>query len=238
MHHRFGYIRADLWYEALVDALVTQETRWIDVGGGKSVFPHNDPLSTILARRCALLVGVDPSENIHDNPFVHERVQGFIEQYSSGNEFDLATLRMVAEHITDPTAAVAALARLIRPTGKVVIYTPNKWSIASLAARVVPNAWHQRVTGFLWNTKDEDVFPTAYLMNTRKQLARAFTMGGFREVDFVHVDSCCLGQRFRTTCFAELLTWRLLRTFNLTFPENNLLAVYERLGTETEPLSK
>jgi hypothetical protein len=38
---RFGYFSPEAWYEAVVDRLVTGETTWIDVGGGKAVFPDN-----------------------------------------------------------------------------------------------------------------------------------------------------------------------------------------------------
>jgi hypothetical protein len=46
---RFGYISPEAWYEAVVDRLVTNETTWIDVGGRKGVFSHNEKLSKNLA---------------------------------------------------------------------------------------------------------------------------------------------------------------------------------------------
>ncbi len=232
MWRRFGYYSPQLVYETLVAGLVTDTTRWLDVGGGKSLFPHNEPLAAALAQRCALLVGVDPSDNIRQNPYVHEFAQCTMEQYASDARFDLATLRMVAEHISRPEEAVGALARMMVAGGRVVVYTPNRWSPASIAARMVPNAWHHRITKGLWNTQEEDVFPTVYRLNTRRDLAAAFTAGGFREAAFARLDACYVAQRFRATCFAELLLWRLLRSLKLRYPENNLLGVYERVGDE------
>src|SRR5512146_175785 len=69
MRRRFGYFSPDEWYEAVVDRLVTPGCRWVDVGGGHSIFPQNVPLSTELAARAGLLVGVDPSENVFANRF-------------------------------------------------------------------------------------------------------------------------------------------------------------------------
>lgn len=229
MRHRFGYYATHKWYEAVLDHLVTEGCKWIDVGGGKSILPHNAKLSKELASRCDSLVGVDPSENINENTFVHQRVRSTIEDFHSESLFDLPTLRMVAEHIPSPKPAVESLARLIKPGGHVVIYTPNHWSPVSIAATLIPNRWHSFFTHLLWNTKEEDVFPTCYKMNTRNQLRVLFRDVGFTEVAFRHLANCSTFKRFRLTCFGELCLWRLLRLFSLNYPENDLLGVYLRL---------
>ena len=228
MRHRFGYFAPEASYEVVVDRLVKEGTRWIDAGGGKTVFPHNEDLSRALSQRCNLLVGVDPSGNVAQNPFVHERAQCTIEEYDSERSFDLVTLRMVAEHISEPDLAVAALARLVRPGGHVVIYTPNRWSPVSLAAAMIPNRLHQPITKLLWRTKEEDVFPTFYRMNTRKELRTHFEKGGFKEVAFAYLDSCYTFQRFRWSCYLELALWRMFQAIGLKYPETNLLGVYEK----------
>ena len=112
--HQFGYVSPELWYEATVDKLVTDRTTWIDVGGGKAIFPHDEDLSRDISDRCEYLAGVDPSENILQNPFVDERNQCMIEDYRTERQFDLATLRMVVEHIQEPDKAVDSLS----PIGK------------------------------------------------------------------------------------------------------------------------
>lgn len=227
--HRFGYITAEAQYEATVDRLVSDGDSWLDVGGGTSIFPHNSSLSATLSRRCGLLVGVDPSENLAENPYVHERACCTIEEYKSEHTFDLATLRMVAEHIQAPEPAIESLGRLIKPGGKVVVFTPNRWSPASVAASLLPFRLHQPITRLLWGTKEEDVFPTVYRMNTRRRLCRLFEAGGFREAAFAYLDNCCTFQRFRLSCTAELSLWWLFRKLRLRYPENNLLGVYEKV---------
>jgi SAM-dependent methyltransferase len=229
MTHRFGYFGGDAWYEATVDRLVTEHCTWVDVGGGKSVFPHNDRLSEALSRRCALLVGVDPSDNIESNPYVHERAKCMIEDYKSERKFDLVTLRMVAEHIADPKAVIESLGRLIKPGGKVVVYTPNRWSLISIAAAIIPYQLHQPITHVLWGTREEDVFPTVYKMNTRNCLRRLFDDGGFRETAFAYLDNCSAFQRWRVSCFLELSAWWILQRLALKYPNNNLLGVYEKV---------
>ena len=228
LQSKAGYIPPEMWYRAVVDRLVTERTNWIDVGGGKAVFPDSDDLSRALAKRCKILVGVDPSDNIKTNPFVHERAKCTIEEFHSDRLFDLATFRMVVEHIREPRLAIASLAKLISVGGKVVIYTPNRWSAASIAASVIPQSLHSRFAHFLWRAKDEDVFPTVYKMNTRRQLQTVFEEGGFKEVAFARLDSCSISQRFRAVYPVELWTRRAFRFASLPYPESNLLGVYEK----------
>ncbi len=229
MRRRFEYFSPDEWYEAIVDRLVTPGCRWIDVGGGKSIFPENEKLSRDLARRCGLLVGVDPSGNIEENELVHRRVRSTIEAYQPDETFDLATFRMVAEHVQEPTKVVRSLARLLRPSGHAVIYTPNRWSPGALVAGLVPDRWHDLFARVMDTREKDDVFPTLYRMNTRGQLRRLFEEGGFAEAGFARLANCRTFHRLRAACFIELSTWRLLRSVGLGYPENDLLGVYRKL---------
>ncbi len=229
MRHRFHYFTAEAWYQAVVDQLVTDKCRWIDVGGGKSIFPHDRKLSCELAKRCEHLVGVDPSTNLDQNDLVDERCKATIEEYYNEGVFDLATLRMVAEHIQQPEKVVQSFSRLIKPMGYVVIYTPNRWAFVSVMASLMPNKLHASFARFMSpGRKDEDVFPTFYRMNTRRRLRNLFEEGGFREVGFAYVDDCVVFQRFRVTCFLELSLWRLFRLVRVRYPENNLLGIYQK----------
>jgi len=229
MRYRFRYHKPGSWYQAVVDRLVTGESHWLEVGGGKTVFPENRDLSRELAERSKLLVGVDPSGNILQNYLVDERHQLMIEDYKTEKRFDLITLHMVAEHIEQPEGVVDALARLAKPDGYVVVYTPNKWAFMSIMARLIPNRFHAFFARLIApGRKDEDVFPTRFKMNTRKQLRTQFEKVGFREVVFAYLDDCVVMRRFRITYFLELFVWKLLRLLKVGFPENNLLGVYQK----------
>ena len=86
-------------------------TVWLDVGCGRSIFPHTRAAAKLLAERCQRLVGLDPSDNIRDNDIVHERAQCRLEDY-----------------VAEPEGAIAALSRLIAPGGRVVVFTVDKWA--------------------------------------------------------------------------------------------------------------
>lgn len=225
---RFDYFTPDEWYEALVAKLVFAGCRWLDVGCGRFLFPSNAALAQQLADRAGHLTGVDPSDNIHDNPFVDERFQGLLEEYQISESFDLVTFRMVVEHVTDPEATVAKLAKLVRPGGRVVVYTVNRWSPVTLVSAVTPFALHGPLVKFFFNTEERDAFPTAYRMNTRQTLARQFADGGFREEWFRRLSDCRVLKRFSLLNAAEMWLGRTLERVGLRYPENCLLGVYRR----------
>lgn len=230
LRERFGYVSPDEWYEATVFGLVAEHTDWLDVGCGRNIFPFNYPTAEVLAQRCHHLVGVDPSSNIDLNTLVHERARCLLQDYRSEQTFDLITMRMVAEHITDPAGAVGALARLTRPGGHVVIYTVWKWSPASMLAALTPLSAHVAAKRLLWGSAQRDTFPTAYKMNTRADLLRHMSAAGFVETGFTFLDDCRSLAQVERLAQLELRLWRMLRTLRLRYPERCILATYRRLG--------
>ncbi len=226
-HAHNYFLPADV-YEATVANAVFPGCAWLDVGGGASPFPDNPKLASELAARTGRFVGVDPSANVFDNPYTHEKHQAFIEDYTAPAPFDLATLRMVAEHVTSPTAVINALARLVKPGGLAIVFTVDLWSPITVVSRAVPFDLHYPVKKLLWGGEEKDTFPTAYRMNTRRDLKRLFARGGFCESEFAWVDDCSALSRFPLLNTVELVTRNALRKVALRYPECNLLGVYRR----------
>jgi 2-polyprenyl-3-methyl-5-hydroxy-6-metoxy-1,4-benzoquinol methylase len=224
----FGYYTPDEYYEAMVSKLVCTGCTWIDVGGGRDLFPDNRALATELAVRCRCVVAVDPSDTVDENQFVNQRVKKKIEEFTSRETFDLATLRMVAEHIEAPESCLASLAKLVKPKGRVVVYTINKWSPVSLVSWLTPFRVHHPIKHLLWKTEEKDTFPVAYKMNTRRRLRLLFHQAGFHEQHFAYLDDCRTFHRFWTLNCLELSLWQLLRMIGSHYPENCLLGVYQR----------
>ncbi|HLU40459.1 MAG TPA: methyltransferase domain-containing protein [Planctomycetota bacterium] len=228
MRRRFGYHNPDDHYEAVVRALVDERTRWLDVGCGRELFPSNRSLAAELAARCARLVGVDPDATLDENRYVHERVRASLQDYDGGEAFDLVTLRMVAEHVTDPPAVAAAIARALAPGGFAVVYTVDGWSPMPLLTRLAPMRVRHVVKRFLWRTEEKDTFPTAFRMNSRARLRAVLGAAGLEEVAFAWLDDCRTLGRFRAGQWLELCAWRALRALGLRYPERCLLGVYRK----------
>jgi SAM-dependent methyltransferase len=224
----FGYyLPADV-YEAVVQSAVSPGCTWLDAGGGRDVFPQNPALAATLVSRCRRMVAVDPSANVLDNRFAHERVQALIEDYVSPTPFDLATLRMVVEHITDPVKVVRALRPLLRPGGLVIILTVNAWSPITVVSRLTPFALHSPIKKMLWGNEERDTFPVAYRMNTRRRLRQLFESHGFSEQTFSYLDDLSAFGAFPFLSALELWTWSILKTMGARYPENCLLGMYRK----------
>jgi SAM-dependent methyltransferase len=228
LRRKFGYFNPDDIYEATVDSFVTSATTWLDVGCGRDIFPSNFRMAKILAGRCRLLVGLDPSDNIEENRLIHERFKGPIEQYPPGPRFDLVTLRMVAEHIPNPGATAEALAGVSKPGARVIIYTVYKWSPGTMVSAAAPFWLHHVAKKLLWGTEEKDTFPTEYRMNTRRDLRGILAAAGFEEEKFWYLDDCRSLARWKITYLFELCLWKLLHLARLHYPEVCLMGIYRK----------
>jgi SAM-dependent methyltransferase len=222
----FGHLTPADWYESLLDTLVTPETVWLDVGCGRNLAPGNPPTARRLADRCRKLVGIDPSENIDENPYVHERLKMPIEDHPPGRSYDLITMRMVAEHVEDPETVAMQLAGLLLPGGRIVIYTVGRYAPSVIVADNTPLWVHHVVQRALWRTEERDTFPTVYRMNTRPALKKLFCGEGLSEEMFEYLGDCRSTARFKLLQYVELSVWKILSLVGLPYPEACILAVY------------
>lgn len=229
LRQRFGHYNPDDHYEAIVDRLVEPRTRWADIGCGRDIFPSNPGLARALSDRCALLFGIDPDDNVRENPYVHAFSQSTIEDCVTAHRFDLITLRMVAEHIVEPQLSLARIADLLAPGGKLVIYTPNKHSPMSRLAGMTPTGVHAPIKKLLWGSEERDTFPTFFRLNTRADLQHHASAIGLNEVHFQYLDDCRTFSGFRWLNWCELQLWEWLRARGSRYPENCLLGIYERV---------
>ena len=92
--------------------------------------------------------------------------------------FDLIISMSVIEHLEDPPEVFRELGRVLRPGGKLVVQTPNRFDYVSLIAHATPFSFHRWIIPRVMSREEEDVFPTRYRANTHGGLARAMRAGG------------------------------------------------------------
>jgi ubiquinone/menaquinone biosynthesis C-methylase UbiE len=66
--------------------------------------------------------------------------------------------------------------RVLKPNGYFCARTPHKYNYVSIVARIVKNSQHSWLLRQIQpNRKEEDIFPTAYKMNTLKSVSDIFS---------------------------------------------------------------
>lgn len=224
----FGYFTPDDCYEAVVGKLLQSGSDWCDVGCGRNIFPDNPSLARTYTQRCSFVYGIDPDENVLENQFVHDRFQGLVEDCSLDRQFDLVTLRMVAEHIADPTAALSKVAALLKPSGHAIVYTPHKWAPMSIAAAVVPFRLHNPLKRLIWASEARDTFPTKYRLNTFNSIETHAKACGLSIAHYTLLDDCRMTNSFKAINRFELLLWKSLSRFGIRYPETCILAILKK----------
>jgi SAM-dependent methyltransferase len=145
----------------------------IDAGCG-----YHAPTLSELRGRGARLIGVDVVPL--DVPEGLESVSANLAEVPLPDATaDLLYSRSVMEHLTDPDAVYAEAWRLLKPGGRWIFLTANRWDYVSLAARIIPNRWHGRIISAIGEREEKDVFPTAYRTNDRRQISALAQRAGF-----------------------------------------------------------
>jgi len=120
-----------------------------------------------LASNYRFLYGFDPEITTPSQQGNIRLAPGFAEHLELGNEsVDVLTSMDVIEHLADPRKAFVEFMRVLRPGGRILLITPNKFHPPLFAARLLSHRTRQRLNSFVTGTKDEDTFPTYYALNS------------------------------------------------------------------------
>ena len=184
--HAGGFSRHNMTVQfyVRVNALLRSDMTVLDFGAGRGegVVDERRPFVRELRNlrgKVRRVVGVDVDPVVTTNPTLDEAHvlppgPGLALPLADGS-VDLILADWVFEHIEDPAAMAAEFHRVLRPGGWVCARTPNKWGYIALGARIIPNALHDRVLGYLQpNRQKQDVFPTFYRMNSAFEIKCAF----------------------------------------------------------------
>jgi 2-polyprenyl-6-hydroxyphenyl methylase/3-demethylubiquinone-9 3-methyltransferase len=131
------------------------QCRVLDVGCGGGI------LSEAMARTGAEVLGIDLSSEVLEVAELHAAESGIQVSYraiaaeqlalENPDRFDVVTCMEMLEHVPDPASVLAALAKLVRPGGQIVVSTLNRTPQAFLiailgaeyVARVLPKGTHE-----------------------------------------------------------------------------------------------
>lgn len=179
-----GLLNAQHRYIAALETAVFPGARWLDIGCGRGVLPtwmrDRERRQRELVDRAGFAVGIDMDlASLRDNDVIDGGLMGDVARLPFADAcFDVVSANMVAEHLSDPEAALRELHRVLAPGGRVLIHTPNLSSPPTRAAALVPEWVKGPAIALLEGRDGADVFPTHYRFNRRFDIERCATASG------------------------------------------------------------
>ncbi len=168
-------------YHDLISKSVEPGMTVLDVGCGRgAIAPYSWHQHTNIK-----LWGIDPDPTAAANPHLEAFTLLTDDpnwQIPSGT-VDLAICRYVLEHVADPVGFFRNLSRVLKPGGKFIFLTPNRWHPAMIASHWMPFGLKQRILALTKRADPHDVFPTCYLLNSAREMKQAAQRCGLDIVD-------------------------------------------------------
>lgn len=147
------------------------------------------------------IAGLDTFESVRRNFILDYRVCGNVNELPFGDaSFDVVYARWLVEHLENPGMALREFHRVLKPGGRLALFTTNLLHYYAAVARVTPQWFHVwfncRVRGF----EEVDIFPTYYRANSRWRIQKLLRQVGFSvseiEISLVEGSSSVLGFNF------------------------------------------
>jgi len=143
--------------------------------------------------------------------------------------FDLVISRSVVEHLENPGQVFREFCRVLKPGGKVILLTPNKYDYVSVIAAMTPYWVHRSLVSRIFRIPADDVFPTFYRANTISGLRRELRQAGLREIDLQSINHYPAYLMFSPVLFhVGLLYERLTSLGPFAFLRGSLLCTFEK----------
>ena len=127
-----------------------------------------------------LIVGVDVTTEPHGNLNINAAARANLGAlpFREGI-FDIVISSHVAEHLTEPERVFGELSRVLRPGGRLLILTPNRWHYVTVSSAMMPHSFHLKYNN--WRGVDShDIFRTEYKANTAGRLRSLYEGAGLR----------------------------------------------------------
>jgi SAM-dependent methyltransferase len=155
----------------------------LDLGAGAGIVAQMDFRSSG-ARIC----GLDPDVRVRLNPHLHEARVASAEAIPwPAGAFDVVFADNVLEHLREPARVFQEVFRVLKPGGRFLAKTPNKWHYMPIVARLTPHGFHGYINK-IRGRDTADTFPTRYRANSRRALLRLAAGAGLAVERLDHIE--------------------------------------------------
>jgi len=128
-----------------IEPFLSPHTVWLDLGCGRALVPNWLPPADYsryagAATRTKAIVGIDCDESsLRDNELLCKARSDLACLPFPSHSFDLITANMVVEHLEAPELVLREIQRVLKPTGVLVLHTPNVLSPPMALASLMPD---------------------------------------------------------------------------------------------------
>lgn len=207
----------------------------VDLGAGRGAWFYEErsearrrlrDLRLVVAR----VIGLDVDPVVLTNPTTTEN------HLIRDNKFPLADASVdvvvaeyVLEHIIDVSSFVSEIKRVLKPGGHFFARTPHKYHYVCIAARLIKNAHHGAfLSRAQLHRKAEDVFPTAYRLNTMTTIKMHFE--GYMDYSYLYASE-------PTYFFGRKWVYWIFSRFHALVPDLFISNIYVILRKPKESLA-
>lgn len=179
----------------------------LDLGAGAGIIKE-----TNFRGKVRQVCGIDPDERVLSNPFLDEAKVGCGESIPYPEQtFNLVFSDNVLEHLEYPGAVFKEVARVLKPGGRFLVKTPNKWHYIPTMARLTPHRFHQYINR-IRGRSTADTFHKFYRVNNPSDFKRFAREAGLRIVKVRLIEGRPEYLRFNALTY--LLGWLYERIVN------------------------
>jgi SAM-dependent methyltransferase len=164
-----GWVDGTTQFWEMCSREINVGSRILEIGAG----PTN-PTSRFLAT-LGLLDGIDIDPEVASNEAL--QATALIEDGrfpSADSTYDACVSNYVMEHIRDPQKHMLEVARVLKPGGKYLFRTPNRYHYVSLVAKATPHDFHRWIANPLRGLPPgtHEPYPTFHRLNSRRAISR------------------------------------------------------------------
>ncbi len=226
-----GVLFSQTSYGNCLEERVPLEGRWLELGCGHQLLPSWDiEKERRIVARAKFVVGLDPDRQaIQYHSSIGVRTTGWGDALPfTDASFDIVTMNMVVEHLEHPEVVFREVQRVLRPNGVVVFHTPNLQGYATQVAAMLPEFAKAPLARLLHGRASEDVYPTHYRCNTRRDITECAAKAGLDVVEISFIRSSALTAKVAPIAALELLWLRALASRDREQLRPNIIGVLRR----------
>jgi ubiquinone/menaquinone biosynthesis C-methylase UbiE len=210
-------------YEKILRKVYDSKNVWLDLGCGHQLLsPWRKKEEKKLVEDSKMFLGLDYELNsLKKHQSLNHKIRGDIKYLPlKSNTLNLITANMVIEHLQYPEEQLSEVNRVLKPGGRFIFHTPNKYGYSLLLTKWIPDSLKQKLLNFLENRKAEDVFKTYYRLNTTGQIKKIIKKTGFKIEEINYIASTPHFSKIPPLLIFELFFIRLLlsKAFKLIRP--------------------